>query len=219
MDKILRSTLLVSYFVIALFALLLGRLFYMQVLNYQQLGSISTTNSIRRIWVQPPRGRMIDRNGVYIVDNQPLYTVKIVPFEFKKERTAFLAWLMQKPEEELREIIRKGSAFNRYSAAIISRNLDAVSIARVSENLWQLPGVLMETDNKRLYPDSLFGSHLFGYLRSIPKEKLEELADQGYTQDDKIGFSGLEKFYEEELNGQNGMRFEMVTPHGKYAGR
>jgi penicillin-binding protein 2 len=219
MDKILRSTLLVSYFVIALFALLLGRLFYMQVLNYQQLGSISTTNSIRRIWVQPPRGRMIDRNGVYIVDNQPLYTVKIVPFEFKKERTAFLAWLMQKPEEELREIIRKGSAFNRYSAAIISRNLDAVSIARVSENLWQLPGVLMETDNKRLYPDSLFGSHLFGYLRSIPKEKLEELADQGYTQDDKIGFSGLEKFYEEELKGQKGMRFEMVTPLGKYAGR
>ncbi len=219
MDKILRSTLLVSYFVIALFALLFGRLFYLQILNYQQLGSISTTNSIRRIWVQPPRGRLIDRNGVIMVDNQALYTVKIVPSEFKKERTDFLAWLMQKPAEEVREIIRKGSAFNRYSATIISRNLDAVAIARVSENLWQLPGVHIETDNKRLYPDSLFGSHLFGYLRSIPREKLEELSEQGYTQDDKIGFSGLEKFYEEELKGQKGMRFEMVTPLGKYAGR
>ncbi len=219
MDKILRSTLLVSYFVIALFALLFGRLFYLQVLNYQQLGSISTTNSIRRIWVQPPRGRLIDRNGVIMVDNQALYTVKIVPSEFNKERTDFLAWLMQKPAEEVREIIRKGSAFNRYSATIISRNLDAIAIARVSENLWQLPGVHIETDNKRLYPDSLFGSHLFGYLRSIPREKLEELAEQGYTQDDKIGFSGLEKFYEEELKGQKGMRFEMVTPLGKYAGR
>ena len=219
MDKLLRSTLLVSGFVIALFLLLFSRLFYLQVLNYQQLGSISTTNSIHRIWVQPPRGRMIDQNGVVIVDNQPLYTLKIVPSEFKKERTAFLAWLMQKPEEELSEILKKGSVFNRYSAAIISRNLDAVAIARVSENLWQLPGVLIETENKRLYPDSLFGSHLFGYLRSVPKEKLEELADQGYTQDDKIGFSGLEKFYEEELKGQKGMRFEMVTPLGKYAGK
>ena len=219
MDKLLRSTLLVSGFVIALFVLLFSRLFYLQVLNYQQLGSISTTNSIHRIWVQPPRGRMIDQNGVVIVDNQPLYTLKIVPSEFKKERTAFLASLMQKPEEELREILRKASAFNRYSAAIISHNLDAVAIARVSENLWQLPGVLIETENKRLYPDSLFGSHLFGYLRSVPKEKLEELADQGYTQDDKIGFSGLEKFYEEELKGQKGMRFEMVTPLGKYAGK
>ena len=218
-DKLLRNTVIVSCFVIAAFLLLFGRLFYLQVLNYQQLGSISTTNSIRRIWVQPPRGLMFDRNGVVIVDNQPLYTVKIIPAEFKEDRTGFLAWLMNKPKEELTEIIRKGSAFNRFSATIVSRNLDAVAIARVSENLWQLPGVLIDTDNKRLYPDSLFGSHLFGYLRSIPREKLEELADQGYTQDDKIGYSGLEKFYEEELKGQKGTRFEMVTPLGKYAGR
>ena len=218
-DKLLRNTVIVSCFVIAAFLLLFGRLFYLQVLNYQQLGSISTTNSIRRIWVQPPRGLMFDRNGVVIVDNQPLYTVKIIPAEFKEDRTGFLAWLMNKPKEELTEIIRKGSAFNRFSATIVSRNLDAVAIARVSENLWQLPGVLIDTDNKRLYPDSLFGSHLFGYLRSIPREKLEELADQGYTQDDKIGYSGLEKFYEEELKGQKGPRFEMVTPLGKYAGR
>ncbi len=211
--------MLVSFFVITLFSILFIRLFYLQVLNYQQLGSISTTNSIRRIWVQPPRGRLIDRSGVVIVDNQPLYTLKIVPSEFDKQRTGYLAWLMQKPEVELREIIKKGSAFNRYSAAIISRNLDAIAIARVSENLWQLPGVHIETDNKRLYPDSLFGSHLFGYLRTVPKEKLEELSEKGYTQDDKIGFSGLEKFYEEELKGQKGMRFEMVTPLGKYAGR
>ena len=218
-DKLLRNTVIVSCFIIAAFLLLFGRLFYLQVLNYQQLGSISTTNSIRRIWVQPPRGLMFDRNGVVIVDNQPLYTLKIIPAEFKEERIGFLAWLMNKPKEELTEIIRKGSAFNRFSATIVSRNLDAVAIARVSENLWQLPGVLIDTDNKRLYPDSLFGSHLFGYSRSIPKEKLEELADQGYTQDDKIGYSGLEKFYEEELKGQKGTRFEMVTPLGKYAGR
>ncbi len=211
--------MLVSCFVIGVFGVLFGRLFYMQVINYQQLGSISTTNSIRRIWVQPPRGRMIDRNGVILVDNQPLYTIKIIPSEFKKDRTAFLAMLLQKPEEELAEIIRKGYAFNRFSAVIISRNLDTIAIARVSENLWQLPGVHIEIDNKRLYPDSLFGSHLFGYSRSVPKEKLEELAEQGYTQDDKIGYSGLEKFYEEELRGQKGARFEMVTPLGKYAGK
>ncbi len=219
MDKLLRSTVIISGFVIVAFSLLFSRLFYLQVVNYQQLGSISTTNSIRRIWVQPPRGRMIDRSGIAIVDNQPLYTLKIIPSEFKNDRTGLLAWLMNKPKEELAEIIRKSSAFNKFSASIVSRNLDAVAIARVSENLWQLPGILIETDNKRLYPDSLFGSHLFGYLRSIPKQKLEELADQGYTQDDKIGHSGLEKFYEEELKGQKGTRFEMVTPLGKDAGK
>lgn len=219
MDTPQQSARTVSFFVIAVFTVLFGRLFYLQVLNYQQLGSISTTNSIRRIWMQPPRGRMIDRNGIIIVDNQPLYTIKIIPSEFRKEKTAFLARLIQKPKEELDEIYRKGYAFNRFSATIVNRNLDAIAIARVSENLWQLPGVLIESDNKRLYPDALFGTHLFGYLRSISKEKLEELADQGYSQDDKIGFSGLEKFYEERLKGQKGARFEMVTPLGKYAGK
>lgn len=219
MDKIQRSTTLVSLFVVAVFSVLFARLFYLQVLNYQQLGSISTTNSIRRVWVQPPRGRMIDKNGIVLVDNQPLYTVKIIPSEFKKERTGYLAWLIKIEKGELADKIRKGFEFNRFSAVTVSRNLDGIDVARLSENLWQLPGVLIETDNKRKYQDSLNGSHLFGYLRSISKAKLEEYADQGYTPDDKIGFSGLEKFYEERLKGEKGARFEMVTPLGKFAGK
>ena len=219
MDKLQRSSTLVSLFVIAVFAVLFGRLFYLQVLNFQQLGSIATANSIRRVWMVPPRGRMIDRNGLIMVDNQPLYTVKVIPSEFIQAKTGYLAWLIQTPENKLAESIRKGRAFNRFSAATVTRNLNAVAVARLSENLWQLPGVLIETDNKRLYPDSLHGAHLFGYIRLISKQKLEELADQGYSQDDKIGFSGLERYYEERLKGQKGARFEMITPRGKYAGK
>ena len=219
MDKLQRSSTPISLFVIAVFAVLFGRLFYLQVLNFQQLGSIATANSIRRVWMVPPRGRMIDRNGLIMVDNQPLYTVKVIPSEFRPAKTGYLAWLLQTPESELFENISKGRAFNRFAAATVCRNLNAVAVARLSENLWQLPGVLIETDNKRMYPDSLHGAHLFGYVRLISKQKLEELAEQGYSQDDKIGFSGLEKYYEERLKGQKGARFEMITPRGKYAGK
>ena len=219
MDKLQRSSTPISLFVIAVFVVLFGRLFYLQVLNFQQLGSIATANSIRRVWMMPPRGRMIDRNGLIMVDNQPLYTVKVIPSEFRQAKTGYLAWLLQTPESKLVENISKGRAFNRFAAATVSRNLNAVAIARLSENLWQLPGVLIETDNKRMYPDSLNGAHLFGYVRLISKQKLEELAEQGYSQDDKIGFSGLEKYYEERLKGQKGARFEMITPRGKYAGK
>jgi len=219
MDKLQRSSTPISLFVIAVFVLLFGRLFYLQVLNFQQLGSIATANSIRRVWMVPPRGRMIDRNGLIMVDNQPLYIVKVIPSEFRPAKTGYLAWLLQTPESELIENISKGRAFNRFAAATVSRNLNAIAVARLSENLWQLPGVLIETDNKRMYPDSLNGAHLFGYVRLISKQKLEELAEQGYSQDDKIGFSGLEKYYEERLKGQKGARFEMITPRGKYAGK
>jgi penicillin-binding protein 2 len=219
MDKLQRSIKIVSFFVIAVFSVLFARLFYLQVLNYQELGSIATSNSIRRIWSQPPRGRMIDKNGVIMVDNQALYTVKVIPSEFRTAKTKYLAWLLQIDNSELAEKISKGSEFNRFAAITVSRNLNATSIDRLSENLWQLPGVLIDTDNKRKYPDSFHGAHIFGYSRPITKEQIEELEDDSYAPDDKIGFSGLEKYYEEWLRGEKGARFEMITPLGKFAGK
>ncbi|MCF8383626.1 MAG: penicillin-binding protein 2 [Chlorobium sp.] len=219
MDTIQRGASLVTYVVVAVFSLLLARLFYLQVLNFQELGSISSTNSIRRIWIQAPRGRMIDRNGIIVVDNQPLYSVRVIPSEFRKSKTGFFARLMNMPVGELTEKIRKGERFNRFSATTVTKNLNPVIIARLSENLWQLPGVIIEADNKRKYTGSLYGSHLFGYQRLIPKEDLEKLSEEGYTQEDKIGFSGLEKVYEERLKGQKGARFEMVDPLGKLVGK
>ncbi|NTW57185.1 MAG: penicillin-binding protein 2 [Chlorobiaceae bacterium] len=219
MDKLQRSTALVSYFVLAIFSVLLGRLFYLQVIDFQKLGSLSAINSIRRIWVEPPRGRMIDRNGKVMVDNQPLYTVMIIPDEFHIEHLPYLAKLIEMSEEELKDRIKKGIAYNRFAPVAVTFNLNPVAVARLSENLWQLPGVLVETDNKRKYADSLNGSHLFGYCRSIPKNQLEELVEQGYIANDQIGFSGLEKTYEERLRGIKGVQYEMVTPFGKYAGK
>ncbi len=219
MDKLQRSIWVIPLFVTAVFSVLFGRLFYLQVLNFQELGSLSTSNSIRRIWSQPPRGRMIDKNGVILVDNQALYTVKVIPSEFRKAKTDYLAWILQIDRSELEDKITKGAELNKFAAITVSRNLNAISIDRLSENLWQLPGVLIDTDNKRKYPDSFHGAHIFGYSRPISKEQIEALEDDSYTPDDKIGFSGLEKYYEEWLRGEKGARFEMITPLGKFAGK
>ncbi|NTW84220.1 MAG: penicillin-binding protein 2 [Chlorobiaceae bacterium] len=219
MDIIRRGTALVTYFFIAVFAVLIGRLFYLQAVESRKMGSMAGISSIRRNWVEPPRGRMIDRHGVVMVDNQPLYTIRIIPDEFKKNRIAFLAKLMEMPEEELADKIAKGHAFNRYTPIVIAYNPNPVIIARLTENLWQIPGVSIETENKRKYIDSLNGTHLFGYLQSISKNDLEVLAEQGYVQNDKIGYSGIEKIYEDRLKGFKGVNYDMVTPFGKFAGK
>lgn len=218
MDRLKRSAAAASILILALFTLLIARLFWLQVLDYQQLGTISSSNSVRRIWVQPPRGRMLDCQGRVLVDNQPLYSIKAIPSEFKPSRTAALAMLLGMSPAELEEAIEKGRAYNRFAACTIKRDPDETTVTRVSENLWRLPGVFIEAENKRKYADSLRGSHLFGYLRLISREQLAELSEHGYGQDDKIGFSGLERQYEERLRGRKGARFEMVTPLGKVAG-
>ncbi|TCD47085.1 penicillin-binding protein 2 [Chlorobium sp. N1] len=219
MDRLQHSTRIVSLLIMAAFAVLLGRLFWIQVLDFQKLGSISSSNSVRRVWVQPPRGRIIDRNDVIMVDNRPLYSVKVIPAEFKGEGTAALAWLIRRPEEEVREKVERGRLFNRFSAVTLRRDLEARDVERLGENLWELPGVLIEAENKRKYADSRRGAHLFGYLRQIARRDVAKLVQEGYAQDDKIGYSGLERQYEERLRGTKGARFEMVTPLGRYAGK
>lgn len=103
MDTIQRGASLVSYIIIGVFSLLLARLFYLQVLNFQELGSISSTNSIRRIWIQAPRGRMIDRNGLIVVDNQPPLFGQGDTGRVPEIKTASLAKLMNMPVSELAE--------------------------------------------------------------------------------------------------------------------
>lgn len=220
MDKIRQRALTVSLVVIAVFAVLFMRLIYLQIFEYKELGSISDANSLRRVWIQPPRGRMIDRNGTVIVDNQPLYSVKVVPAEFTDSlKKNMLAGLLDITFEELSERIQKGFKYNRFAPVAVGRDIEPQEMMRLSENLWQLPGVMIEVENKRKYPLELGASHILGYLNFISKNQLEEMSQKGYTPDDKTGSKGLEKKYEDYLRGEKGIRFELVNSIGKSAGK
>ncbi|NEX13703.1 MAG: penicillin-binding protein 2 [Prosthecochloris sp.] len=220
MDKIQHRALTVSLIVIAVFAVLFLRLIYLQVFEYKELGSISAANSLRRIWIQPPRGRMIDRNGSIVVDNQPLYTVKVIPSEFTDSlKKSTLASLLHITDEKLTERINKGFKYNRFAPVAVGRDIEPKEMMRLSENLWKLPGVMIDVENKRQYPLDLHASHLFGYLNFISKDQLEEMSEKGYTPDDKTGSKGLEKTYEDLLRGEKGARFELVNSIGRFAGK
>ncbi|MBO8092468.1 MAG: penicillin-binding protein 2 [Prosthecochloris sp.] len=218
MDKIQQRTLNVSIVVIAVFALLFARLIYLQVFEYKKLGSISDANSLRRIWVQAPRGRMIDRNGIVLVTNQPLYTIKLIPSEFRQSEKPFLASLLGIEETELDKRIDKGQRYNRFAPVVISRDLERQQMMRLHENLWKLPGVLIEVENKRQYNGPAQASHMFGHLNLITKQQLETMAEKGYTPDDKTGSKGIEHSYEEQLRGQKGVRYELVNSVGRVVG-
>lgn len=220
MDKIQHRVYTVSLIVIAIFIVLFLRLVYLQVFEYSKLGSISDANSLRRVWIQPPRGRMIDRNGIVVVDNQPLYSVKVVPAEFTDSlKQSSLADLLHITFEELTLRIQKGFRYNPFAPVAVGRDIEPREMMRLGENLWKLPGVMIEVENKRKYPLNLAASHVFGYLNFISKRQLEEMAKKGYTPDDKTGSKGLEKQYEDHLRGEKGVRFELVNSVGKTAGK
>ncbi len=217
MDRIQHSIKGITFGILALFLALYGRLAWLQTAEQEEVGLKS--GSIRRIWIQAPRGTMFDRNGERILESRPLYTVRVIPSEISQKGIRHLAWLLEMPEQELRGKIEEGRAYSKFAASTVYRDLNDFAVARVSENLWQLPGVIIEVENKRQYNPGLFGTHLFGYLRGVKKEQLDTLAEKGYTHDDKIGSTGLERFYEERLRGDKGARYELVNPMGMLVGK
>jgi len=216
MDKIQRGLNLTTILIVAVFVFLFGRLAWLQIVEHDTIGSRSS--SVRRIRVQAPRGHFIDRKGVTVLENRALYTLKIIPSELRKSTIPYLAYLLEMPEEELQEEIDEARAYSRFAASTIYRDLNELAVARISENLWQLPGVIIEIEDKRKYSDQFRGTHMFGYLRNVNRAQLDTLAEKGYTPNDKIGFSGLERIYENELRGDKGARFELVTPLGMLVG-
>jgi len=215
MDNVRQKIIIAAVIVISIIGLLMARLVHLQLFESRALGSISNANSLRRTWIQPPRGRIFDRNGQIMVDNQPLYTVKVIPYEFDQGRLDFLAQMLDMPTEALAAAINKGTRYNRFAPVTARTDVPEQEMMRLHENLWKLQGVLIEVENKRKYATNSSASHLLGYLSLISPEQLENMKDKGYTPDDKTGSKGLEYQYEELLRGEKGIRYELVNAVGK----
>ena len=209
----------IVYALLALvFATLLGRLFYLQVVEQSFLKEVSSQNSIRKISIDAPRGVMYDRNGIAVVDNQPLYTLQITPSEFNKESLPLLSELLGVSELELEAKIAEGRAYNRFAPTKVVRDLTPLQLARVEENLWRMPGISFALESKRKYLPNVRGAHIFGYAKAISKAMYEKVPKEIYARDDIIGYRGLEKYYEDILRGTKGTRYLLVNSLGRQVG-
>jgi penicillin-binding protein 2 len=214
----IRPTRIIYALLAIVFTTLLGRLFYLQVIEQSFLKEVSSQNTIRKIPIDAPRGVMYDRNGIAVVDNQPLYTLQITPSEFNKKSLPLLSELLGVSESELEAKIAEGRAYNRFAPTKVVRDLTPLQLARLEENLWQLPGVSFAMESKRQYLPNVRGSHIFGYAKAISKAMYEKVSKEIYARDDIIGYRGLEKYYEDVLRGTKGIRYLLVNSLGRQVG-
>ncbi len=106
--------------------------------------------------------------------------------------------------------------YRRYQPFTIAVNVSESTVAAIEENLNSLPCVLIDTDSLRVYNYGKYISHILGYTRKISDTELEEYKQYGYTSNDIVGKSGIEKVYELDLNGTDG---EMIVEVDAYARR
>ncbi|MGM0506943.1 MAG: penicillin-binding protein 2 [Bacteroidota bacterium] len=195
---------------------LMGRLFQLQILDYDRYAPISQQNIVRQEIIPPSRGLIYDRNGAILVENEPIYSISITPANMDTTRIPLLASLLQLEEDELRERIRQAQSYSWHRSSRLVTEVSFDIFSDIQENSWQLPGIHHQIESKRRYPLPLRASHTLGYLREASRE--EYLADDEIRLGDQVGKSGLEMTYEEHLRGDAGIGYTQVNAMGQALG-
>lgn len=213
-----------SVLVAVIFALVLLRLFTLQVIQGGRYRELSEENRIRVDVLTAPRGEIRDRKGRLIADSVPSFTVTLDPYDnaynarpgLRDSTLVLLAQILDADPDELREKVRREKSLT-FLPVRLRRNVDMKTVAYVSEHLDRLPGVEVESEPLRRYPWGDLGSHLLGYVAEVSDKELTNPKRIGYRSGDLIGKVGIERQYERWLRGVDGKRFVEVNALGRKA--
>ena len=182
--------------------LIIGQLWYLQVLEGGRFLDASDKNRIRIRPIAAPRGILFDRHGVPLVDNRPTFTLSIIPRELDTRDAVLgrLSTLLGLPYQELVDAVGRVAA-DSFLPVRIRRGLTMEDVAKVEEWKIELPGIIVEVEPQRAYPTSRFAAHLLGYVREASEEQMK----QGrYRRGELVGQTGLERLLDEFLRGRDG---------------
>lgn len=201
--QVRRRANIAQVLVALLFVALIGRLWYLQIARGEELRQASEENRLRTERKPAPRGEIRDRKGVLLAGTRPKFVVSVNPSQFNIDgpEGRRLSECLQIPLEELRVLTRPvGPGYKRMRVAV---DIDRETVARLLEKRPWLPGVSVDLEDLRYYPNGKLGSHILGYIGPIP-QKLYDANRGKYAPDARVGITGLEKQYEEELRGEDG---------------
>ncbi|MBH8581808.1 penicillin-binding protein 2 [Halomonas pacifica] len=210
--------LLAACLVVALTAALMGRLVYLQVVQHEVYITRSEKNRVRIEPLPPTRGLIYDRNGVLLAENRPTYNLTLVRerVEDLDATLALLVELLELPDAEAEAFRERSRQRQRpYQPALLMSDLSEAQIARLAVNRHRLPGVEVEAQLLRYYPDAEIMAHALGYVGRINAEELENLDAGNYAGTHFIGKTGVERQYEEALHGQAGLRQVETNARGR----
>ena len=199
------------------FFILLLRLFYLQVVQGQELRRLSENNCIRLQSTDASRGMIFDRNGILLVDNRPAFDLSIILKDAKPvDRTIEkLAKLIEVPVSELMKKIEHNKGILSYKPILLKQDIGRDVLAAVDVRKFDLPGIVVNVKPRRHYIKRQSAAHLIGYLSEISSDELKSGKHPECKGGDFIGKFGVEKIFERFLKGKRGGRQVEVNVMGQ----
>ena len=230
----------VQAIVLALFATLFGRLWYLQVLDGESYQAAAADQSVREVVVQPNRGLIVDAMGRPLVANRTSWEVTV-------DRTLLGRMEEEQREQVLRRVARvtktpykkvlartllcgdpgaeAGLCWNGspFQPVVVARDVGQSTAVRISERREDFPAVLAEARSERAYPApySINAAHVLGYLSPVTSDELDTARaddDTSLNGGSLVGRAGLEREYDQWLRGQPGYQRVAVDSGGRVLG-
>ncbi len=211
-----KRILLTAIIAVLMLCLLIVRLIYLQIVNHDHYTTLSEENRLNILPLAPTRGLIYDRNGILLAQNFPTFTLNLIP-EHVKDLDATLQELknlIEISEEEITRFHQLRKKKRRFEGVPLRFRLNDVERAKVAVNQDRLPGVEVQAELTRDYPQGKLASHAIGYVGRINERELKRLNnDSRYSATKHIGKVGVERSYEDLLHGEVG--FERVETNSQ----
>ena len=225
--------------ILAVFLIYLGRLFSLQVLQSSEWVNQAEENRISKVNLPTQRGIVFDRNDYILAQNIPSYNVVIIPSELPddvgeiQEIYRQISEMINVPinlnevsnedpyvpcrsEHGITQIVEYGETTAPYTPVRIKCNVDRTTAMIIKERAVDLPGVDIEIESVRDYPTGSLTAGIIGFMGPISAAEETYYLDRNFVPNrDKVGYAGIERYFQSILSGRNGERLVEVDVGGQ----
>jgi penicillin-binding protein 2 len=216
LDYFKRRAMFSSVVVIFFFAILISRLWYLQIQHGSDYRKLADNNRVRYLEIAAPRGNILDSKGREIVTNRPSFNVVWIREgrRLDEELIKTMARILEVNVSDLLARVRKMAGTPGHYPIRLAEDIEWNKVAFIENNRMELPGIKIEVVPLRVYHYGNVASHVIGYLGEINKKELQKSEPGVYRGGDMIGKMGLERIREKDLRGEKGRHYMEVNALG-----
>ena len=200
---------------------LTGRLAHLQLVEAQRYEKMSASNQFNFRLVPPPRGLIVDRNGVVLASNRPNFRLlvakdgKMDPAETLKTLSSFVPLDPERQARLTKDLVRAP----KRSPVSVMEDMSWEQFSAINVRAPEMPGVTADMGEVRVYPHGGAFAHVIGYVAKVNKEDLQPtgpnseaiMLHPGF----RIGRQGVEKAFDLRLRGRPGAQKVEVDANGR----
>ncbi|MEO6774458.1 MAG: penicillin-binding protein 2 [Kofleriaceae bacterium] len=203
---------------IAAFALLVGRLWQLQVMRGDSYYERTVSNVVKERYLPSVRGQILDRKGVPLAANRPAFNIYMTPKQVTPAELAELTRMLGLGGDEVQQIEERlavGKKRDPKTAILVLEDQGRDRAALVEQARASLPGVDVRHEPYRYYPQGELAASLIGYMTQMTADEADKNGMQNYDPSELVGRAGLESAWENYLRGKKGIERYAVDARGQ----